>query len=197
LYLRTDESEEAVSALEMVADRLAVVEEDIYQWKWAIIALHNAAQGFMVLALRGTNSFHVLGKKAAKAWTEAVAAGEVPPPGDRLETYLNLYSRTKGQRMMMYVNSRKFQPHDTQDDSIRDLNALRNDFVHFLPKGWSLEVSGLPAMFEDVLAYVDFLGWDSGNVVWIDEDLETRAKAALDTARHEAASIERAYASSS
>lgn len=193
LYLRTDESEEAVSALEMAADRLANVEGDIYQWKWAIIALHNAAQGFMVLALRGSNGFDVLGRKAARAWTEAIAAGKTPPPGDRLETYLNLYSRTKGQRMIRYVNSRKFEPVGAQESSIKELNGLRNDFVHFLPKGWSLEVTGLPAMFEDVLAYMEFLAWDSGNVVWVEEDLETRARTALDAARLEASSQARIY----
>jgi hypothetical protein len=54
-YLRTDEVEEAISAIEMVAESVAGVKADIYRWKWALIALHSAVQGFMVLALRGSN----------------------------------------------------------------------------------------------------------------------------------------------
>ncbi|MDZ4654259.1 MAG: hypothetical protein U1F44_00005 [Coriobacteriia bacterium] len=75
-FLRTDETEEAVSALEMVTEALVGVEDDHYRWKWAIIALHSAVQGFLVLALRGSAGFDVLTKDEARAWAEAVKRGE-------------------------------------------------------------------------------------------------------------------------
>jgi hypothetical protein len=197
VYLQTDEAEEAVSALEMAEALLATVSDDAYQWKWAIISLHNAAQGFMLLSLRGSNGFDVISKKDAQAWTVAIAAGKTPPAARRLETYLTLYSRTKGPRMQKFVNSRRFTPVGEQDNSIKRLNSLRNEFIHFLPKGWSLEVSGLPDLFSDVLAYIEFLGWACGNVVWAEPGLELRAQAALGTARIEVDRLAAVYASPS
>lgn len=48
--LDTDEALEAVLSLEMVRDQLLKVEQNLHYWKWVIIALHNALQGYMVLA---------------------------------------------------------------------------------------------------------------------------------------------------
>lgn len=187
-FLRTDETEEAVSALEMVTEALAGVEDDSYRWKWAIIALHSAVQGFLVLALRGTAGFDVLTKEEAEAWTEAVKRGE-PRPGNRLDTYLNLYKKSKGKRMLKYGHSRRFKPTGTQGASIKALNSLRNDFVHFLPKGWLLEVSGLPRMFDDCLTLIEFLGWESNNVIWYEDENEQRATQALKSARSAVAEL--------
>lgn len=195
VFLSTDEAEEAVSALEMVGECLSGAQSDLYQWKWAIIALHNAAQGFMVLSLRGSNGVDVLTKKAAAAWAEAVAAGR-PVPGDRLDTYLNLYSKTKGKRMLKFVGSKRFAPRAGQDDSVRTLNSLRNEFIHFLPKSWSIEVTGLPELFTDVLDYIEFLGWECGNVIWFESVLDTRAQVALAQARTELVGLGRLYAES-
>lgn len=50
-YLRTDEHEEAVRSLEWAEAQARSLGEDSYQWKWVLISLHNAVQGFMVLAL--------------------------------------------------------------------------------------------------------------------------------------------------
>ena len=54
--IRTDDEIEAVYALEKALAELRVARGQPYNWKWAILALHNALQGFMVLALRFTNS---------------------------------------------------------------------------------------------------------------------------------------------
>jgi len=112
-FLQTDESEEAVSSLEMFGDTVAYLDADIYRWKWAILALHSAVQGFMVLALRGSNSFDVLSREAAKAWTEAAKRG-VPRPGERLDSYGGLYRKVKSNRMLRYYEiSKKFEPQGT------------------------------------------------------------------------------------
>ena len=53
--IRTDEAIEAVYALDKALAELQLARGQPYNWKWAILALHNALQGFMVLALRFTN----------------------------------------------------------------------------------------------------------------------------------------------
>ena len=185
-YLRTDTQEEAISALQMAASSLEAIAIDCYRWKWAVLALHAAVQGFMVLGLRGSNDFEVLSSAAAKDWLAAVEAGD-PPPLDqkRLDSFLGLYRKVKSDRMLRYVNSKQFRPGKTHDRSLAMLNELRNEFTHFLPKHWSLEVSGLPSICGDCLDLIEFLGWDSGNVMWIDEGSETRAHRALAEARRQ------------
>src|SRR3954447_3381875 len=52
--LRTDTTSDAVDSLEMTPRFLEEAIDDPRRWKWALIALYTAIQGFMVLALRGT-----------------------------------------------------------------------------------------------------------------------------------------------
>jgi len=181
-WLRTDEFEEAVSALEMVPEAAAAVSNDIYRWKWVILAVHNALQGFMVLALRGGNGLAALRDDVAQAWLEAYRQG-TKYPRDKLDSFLNLYKKIKSDRMLFYVTSLKFVPKGSQGRSIKKLNALRNNFIHFIPKGWSLEVSGLPEICLDSLAIINFLGWESGNIIFHKTNMASRAKKALDEAQ--------------
>ena len=192
VYLRTDEHEEAISAVEMVAESLEKAKSNWYQWKWALLALHRAVQGFMVLALRGTNSLAVLKADDAKAWVKAFEEGD-PLPLVSLDEYLNLYKKVKGDAMLQYVISRRFVPKGTQGGSIKMLNRLRNQFIHFVPKNWSLEVSGLPTLFWDCLDFIEFLGWECGNVLWYDKILEGRARDAIASARADIVGIGQLY----
>ena len=181
-YLRTDEVEEAISATEMVAESVAAVKVDIYRWKWALIALHSAVQGFMVLALRGSNGLVALKDDVAAAWLDAYEKN-LPLPEERLDSYENLYRKVKGDRMLIYGHSKKFVPNGSQGSSINKLKDLRDDFIHFVPKGWSLEVSGLPRIFGDCIDFIEFLGWECGNVLWHEAAFESRATIAIGSAR--------------
>jgi len=49
----------------------------------------------------------------------------------------------------------------SQRRSFRLLNGLRNQFAHFIPLGWSVELSGLPAVFGDMLAVIGMIKADS------------------------------------
>ena len=178
-WLRTDETLEAVSSLEMVAISLKDVKKDLYQWKWAILALHNSLQGFMVLALRGGSGLNCLRDDIAKEWLRAYRTDK-PLPQEKLDSFLNLYSKIKNpDRMQWYVESKPFKPSGTQGESIKKLNSLRNEFVHFVPKGGSLEITGLPRIFLDCLNIIEFLCWECGNIFWHDKIVFKRAKKAL------------------
>ena len=63
-------------SLEMVSETLAKVLDNIYYWKWALIALENALQGYMVLALKGTSSINVLKEKCAQKFEAAWERGD-------------------------------------------------------------------------------------------------------------------------
>jgi hypothetical protein len=119
LYLRTNEHIEAVCAIEKCGESLARVEIDIYQWKWAILAMHIALQTTMVLALQGTWPIMVLKKEIREPVLRAHAGvGEFSAP-DRtgqpaayeLDYFLELYDRVKKQAFMgQYMHSQAFRP---------------------------------------------------------------------------------------
>ena len=58
--MRTDERNEAIKSLHKTYQFILEIREDNYNWKWAIISLHNSAQAFMVLSLKGTANFNVI-----------------------------------------------------------------------------------------------------------------------------------------
>ena len=166
-FIPTDEYVEAISALEAAADELGRVQDDPYRWKWVILALHSTIQGMMLLALKGTNELRVLRPEDAERRLAAHDDGERDPENVKMDSFLNLYEKTKDdRRMCMYVYSRKFTPQGTQGRSIKTLDRLRNRFVHFLPCVFSLVDTGLPEMTVDCLNIARFLAYESRNIDW-------------------------------
>jgi hypothetical protein len=177
-WLRTNELEESVSALRMMRDTARKVINDVYQWKWIVIASHNALQGFMVLALRNGNNLTVMPDKLAGKWLEAYRADK-PLPEERLDSFPNLYKKIKGEHMERLVMSRRFTATADQDRCVKKLQELRNNFIHFIPKGWSIEVSGLPSLCLAIIEIIEFLGWESSNVLWHKEGQREEAESII------------------
>jgi hypothetical protein len=180
--LTTNEHEEAVLALEFTARAAQDLGVNAYRWKWVVVGIHNALQGLMVLALRGGNGLAALPDDLAAEWLKAYDA-RTHPPVERLDTFLNLYRKIKSERMLLFVDSQRFQPAGTQGRSIRLLNRLRNDFIHFLPRTWSLDLTGLPSMCLECLDVGEFLIKDSGNIMWTRSAHRRRSEVALREAR--------------
>ena len=85
-WLRTDERQELISSTKMVLRSLESVHEDLVHWKWAIVALHNAAQGAMVLALRAGNDFRIMPERIAEKCYHAHREGK-PWPKVRMDPF--------------------------------------------------------------------------------------------------------------
>ncbi len=197
-FVVTDEFEETVSALETTASELERAKADPYRWKWAILALHSALQGVMALALRGGNNLRVLKPEDAKRFLDAYDSGTPIPADLQMDDFLNLYKKIKSDIMLFYVNSEKFTPQGTQGRSIKRLNRLRNQFIHFTPRTFMLVLNELPEMTLDCLNIAGFLAWNSNNVGWDVKDngaeLVERAKKAFEAAAKAAQEIKEAYA---
>lgn len=193
IWLRTNEVEEALIALAITCDNLPRVAEEPHYWPWVIVPLHNAFQGFMVLALRGSNSLNVLTKESAAKWMAAHVSGSGDYTLPKLDRFLNLYKKTKSDAMRVYGTSKAFKPTGSQGRSIKKLNALRNEFVHFVPKGWSLEVTGLPRIVVDCVEAMEFFAFESGNVLWVETASEDSARSLMTKAREEARKLSLLY----
>jgi hypothetical protein len=196
-FLEIDETQDALISLQMMNKQLDNLERtgNTQYWKWVIIGLHNALNGFMVLALRGTNNLNVLTEKCAKQWLIAYYSNNGKYPEPKLDNFLNLYKKIKSGKMNLYSISKSFTPSGIQDISVKKLNKLRNDFVHFVPKNWLIEVSGMPQISDDCLDVISFLAFDCGNVMWQEDDLETQTRELIEKAKQSLALIKKAYSS--
>lgn len=165
MYLRTDEEFEAANAMQMAAQFASGLETDIHLWRWVVIALHNAAQGVMVLSLRHGNGLLALSAESYSEWMAAYEKDETPPP-EKLDSYLNLYKKVKHQEIGQIGGNARFVPYGSEGRDIKRLNKLRNEFIHFTPKSWSLEINGLPRICLSTAKLISFLALETMNIFW-------------------------------
>ncbi len=194
IWLRTDERLEAIKSLHKAHQFLLEVHEDPYNWKWAIIALHNSIQAFMVLALMGTASLNVC--KNRGKFLEAMNNGNDLPELS-MESFLALYKDIKNaDRMNKNIESKIFLASEEMDYYMKTLNDLRNNFIHYIPCNWSLGISTLPELSKSVLNVIEFLVLESGNVrFYFDDELEkTNLRELISEIRKELEKLEIEYA---
>ncbi|MCP5265332.1 MAG: hypothetical protein H6934_04440 [Burkholderiaceae bacterium] len=162
-WMRTDEREDVLSSLKLFIESQRMAESDDSYWKWSVISLHSAVQSAMAFHLSVGNDLLVMAQEDAEAWLTA-HYNDPAYPETRMDGFLNLYRKIKANPVLGY----KFSPKGQQGRSIKALNTLRNEFIHFMPKGWSIELSGMPGIFQDCLGIVSELG--QANVArWEDE----------------------------
>jgi hypothetical protein len=84
----------------------------------------------------------VLNKKSAREWNEWCVHKEGDPPEERLADFNVLLSRC---RKNGYMQGQPLKLGSSQLSDIERLHEhFRNNFVHFVPKGWCIERGGLP-----------------------------------------------------
>jgi hypothetical protein len=118
------------------------------RWKWLILSLHQAVQGTFVCALRGvdTAGINVLTDKSADEmwqWLD-VDSHKIPRPAaplERLAPMLVLFKRVKNAKHLQ--DPQRLRTTTQMNWDIKKLNSLRNEFSHFVPKSFSVEISGL------------------------------------------------------
>jgi hypothetical protein len=194
-WLRTNEKQEFISSIRMIVGSLVSVSNGLEHWKWVVIALHNSMQGAMVMALRGGNNLRIMPQKLAMRCLAANDAGH-PWPDERLDTFSKLYEKVKDQETMnMFITSRALPEEEELKTSIKVLLKLRNQFIHFVPQGLSIELSGMPKICVTVLRAIQFLCWDSGNVIWHIPEEERTARQEIENALALSIELDREYSS--
>jgi len=168
-WLQTDEREDVITSLAMLDVSLNQVEKDVAAWKWVVIATHSALQSAIGFHLRTGNNFLVAKQEDAKAWLRAHEEG-TPYPEMMMDRFPNLYRKLKQNE----IEGFKFVPHGSQGPSIKKINKFRNEFIHFMPKGWSIEISGMPRICIDCLDVVVELDENTLHRRWEDENQRTR-----------------------
>lgn len=163
-WLHLDETENAIDFLEATARFVETIPDET-KWKWVSISLHGALYGFAICAIQGTCPNRVTYKEK----------GEI-----KLISICKALKRCQDQRWMgQYTNSKVLTLSDDENWAIENLRAtLRNNFAHFKPKSWSLEITPMPDIVSHVLRVIEFLALESGNTMLDDEQVD-RIKRAI------------------
>jgi len=178
-WLRTNQLTDSVESLEMTLQVASDVSKgQTQQWKWLIVSLHNALQGFLVCSLFAGNPVNVLVEKHAKEWIEAANNGKPLPKRRRLLHFKALLRNAEDGSLMMKIGRKPLCLDKEQRLSVLGLHKYRNELVHFLPMSRSIDARGLPEIATHCVEVIKFLALDSGNTVWMDRDLQLRCETA-------------------
>ena len=146
VWFRTDTFIEISDSLRFTEMMLARFPDDLASFKWVVLGSVLVLQGACIFQLDGhdTTLTSTLSDHSRKKIIEHLhnPTGKIFP-NERLATPSELLSRVK-------------QPHQTSNDfssswdsddvaNCEHLIMLRNEFIHFLPQGWSHCLVGFPA----------------------------------------------------
>lgn len=187
MYINFDERTDVIASLHLCLMCLRNLSDEPALWKWAILSLHSALQGAMVCHLSGSANIGALSDRSATAileWHERDRRGEIKkiddgiddvlglrkirfatrqdnPPIEQLADPLTLFKRLyNGNKRYEGGAGNVLEIADSQRASFHRLHKLRNDFAHFTPKGWSIELAGLPSIFLDIVEVIDNISAD-------------------------------------
>ncbi|EFO30470.1 hypothetical protein TRICHSKD4_4062 [Roseibium sp. TrichSKD4] len=148
-WVRVTEAEDAAHSIRHALAFATLLNEDEQIWKWLILALHSALQGACVCHLTTTaQPIGAVTKKNEKKWLEYFEASRVNEKIDPPQTYLmslpDLLKKIRKPNSCggsTYPNEITLSDHElSRLTKLHD--EIRNQFVHFSPTGWAIEISG-------------------------------------------------------
>lgn len=144
-WLRFTAETNALDYLEFAGQFIQQTKYDIKSWKWVILALHGALYGFAICACRSTGLENII-HRTKKGVEQLITIDEALRICQDRQWMGTLY----GGNPLVLTESQRY--------SIEDLKkSFRNNFEHFMPKVWSIEVHGLPSISMDILDVIRFL----------------------------------------
>jgi hypothetical protein len=169
IWIRTNEAEDVAGSIRHAIRAANFVSEDPQAWKWVALALHSALQGACICHL--TTTFAPLGAvtdRNASEWVAYIEDQRTDPDAKPPKTNLMaLPDLLKAVRKPNSAGDSSNNPGVGMSDS--ELNwlcsfhkTIRNEFVHFEPKQWSIEVSGIPELAKLIARIIEDIleqGW--------------------------------------
>jgi hypothetical protein len=162
--LTLTEETNALDYLERAGQFITEADTNPKAWKWIVLALHGALYGFAIAACKGTNYETVI-RKTRRGAEHLISLDEALKKCADPVCMGSLYG---GLALKLT---------DSQKDSIHLLkNALRNNFEHYVPRVWSIELHGLPQISMDVLDVISFLAVDTFRYQHLNQSQRRRVK---------------------
>jgi len=191
-WIRTDETEDVAASVRHVLRCRAMVDQDPQAWKWVALGLHASLQGALVCHLVTTASpLGVVTDKNAQEWVDYFEASRTEgvrrPPKTRLLDLPELIKLARKPDSAGDGRSRGVvRVTDAELVWLRRFHTeVRNQFVHFEPMGWSVEVSGLSSLGALISRIID----DTLQVGWAFRHKDSEWHAALKAQLHDLAKL--------
>jgi hypothetical protein len=144
-----DEREDVLASTDLLAIAAPKLRKQPSYWKWMIIAAHNGLQGALVCAIQDTSATNVLSKESATKMLKYLETLEGDRPQEYLADFVTLLKRYR----------KKYPCHGLTTEQLKHIHKLhkqfRNNFAHFVPKGWWIEIARLPAIIESTLDLIE------------------------------------------
>lgn len=187
-WIGFNEFEDVVSSLELVALLAKDVATNQTLWKWIIIAMQNAVQAAMVLALAGSDQCGALTSKSQQQTRKWLDNPTNKQPRQQMADYGELLCRVQKPQLM------SGPPLVMSAEEIKNLkrlnDELRRDFAHFHPKGWGIHLSYMLNIMPVALTAVEFLlSTQRSPITHLTDEQKTRITNSLATARASFAKI--------
>lgn len=168
-WIQTDEAQDVAGSVRHALRASTFLAEDPQAWKWVMLSLHSALQGACVCHLTMTMApVGALTRQNTGEWLEFFEKRRTDPEAKMPRTHLlGLPDLLKAVRKPNSAgdrsNDRGVAISDAELEWLRDIHGeVRNQFVHFEPMGWSIEVSGVPELARTVsriLSEMLEMGW--------------------------------------
>ena len=131
-YAEFTEESSAVDYLEKTLGFIKTAVRDPIEWKWVVLAIHGALYGFMICTLKGTDPDNVCvttkGGHVKLIDFRAALKRCQQPELMSISGFTNVLQLTHNEHLALNM---------IHDD-------FRNQFLHYRPTLWSIEVTGMP-----------------------------------------------------
>ncbi len=167
-FITFDEKQDVAGSIQHIIHCADLIEKEPKVYKWIVLALHSALQGACICHLVTTASpLGVVSNKNAKEWVAYFNRSqkdiEMKVPGTFILALPELLDKVRLENSAGCGHSEKIEITDNEVEWLKRIHKeLRNQFVHFEPVGWSIEVSGIPDIAElvaKIIKQIDDCGW--------------------------------------
>ena len=164
VWLRSDPLTEGVKGLTMTRRMLEEGQTDAYHLKWAVFAVVNATEGFVVASHRSVEvlTWDSTTREQLRAWDR----GERDSPPALSDVRMPPF-----RQMLEKVRELGWDADEDTEHWASELAGLRDAFMHFKNIGWSVAADGMRQAIWGGAAAVRFLLDRSTSNMWPDDEM--------------------------
>lgn len=163
-YLQTSEVDDVLGSLVHLRRCLSETNADPQSWKWVVLSLFSAVQCSIVCHAAGSTQTEVLTKQSATAtlnWLDGSPEVRGDFPDQKLAGPDTLYKRLNGSFTDIPPAGGVLKTDGKQDSSFLCIKSLRDDFNHFTPRGWSINIDDIKDSIPPLLELIEAI-WAKG-----------------------------------
>jgi hypothetical protein len=216
-WLEIDERTDVIVSLAGCQFFAVEVTKNPQAWKHVIVNLHNALQGAMVCHLSGTAQVGALNDSSLRKiseWHERDRRGEIQRvkvrddewgshyrpktphdayPKTWLADAVTLFKRLHMSDQRIEQAGTLLTLSKTHSKSFQRLHELRKEFAHFTPKGWSIQLAGVPDICLDILEVIEMIADDGWPFRHLEDDQRSELIKLIGSLRVKLAHLRQGY----